>query len=157
MMKKLLKMRTVKAMQNPALSRIFIQLHITEHTGRGVPKIIQAYSSDNFRFSENSITVTIPYDRLGENVPVDRQNAPVESTNAPVNVPVRIRNKTGIEESILAFCTEPRGILEIAEFLAYNDKRTIRKYIKPLLEAGRLAMTIPDKPNSSKQKHIAIK
>ena len=142
---------------NPALSRIFIQLHITEHTGRGVPKIIQAYGPDNIRFNENSITVTIPYDRLGQNAPVRNQNAPVEAENVPVNVPVRVRNKTGIEESILDFCIEPKGILEIAKFLAYDDKRTVRKYIKPLLETGRLAMTIPDKPNSSKQKYITIK
>lgn len=101
-----------------------------------IPKIIEAYGPDNIRFNENSITVTIPYDRLGENVPVAIQNAPVD-------VPVRIRNKTGIENSIL--------------FLAYEDKRTIRKYIKPLLETGRLAMTVPDKPNSSKQKYITIR
>ena len=142
---------------NPALSRIFIQLHITEHTGRGVPKIIQAYSQENIRFNENSITVTIPYDRLGENVPVEPQNVPVNVPVLDQNAPVRTRNKSDIEERILAFCSEPKGILEIAELLGYDDKRTVRKYINPLLEAGRLAMTVPDKPNSSKQKYITIK
>lgn len=41
--------------------------------------------------------------------------------------------------------------------LHYKDKKTVRKYVKPLVEAGRLAMTIPDKPNSSLQKYVTIK
>ena len=140
---------------NPALSRIFIQLHITEHTGRGVPKIIQAYSQDNIRFNENSITVTIPYDRLGGNAP---DNAPVSApVNVPVAVPVIDKAVTDIEDRILAFCIEPKGILEIASFLKYEDKRTVRKYLNPLLESGRLARTIPEKPTSSKQKYVTIK
>jgi len=142
---------------NPALSRIFIQLHITEHTGRGVPKIIEAYSQENIRFNENSITVTIPYDRLGENVPVEPPNVPVNVPVKDQNVPVRTSNKSDIEERILVFCSEPKGIMEIAGLLGYGDKRTVRKYINPLLETGRLAMTVPDKPNSSKQKYITIK
>ena len=124
-----------------------MQLSIALGTGRGVPKIIRAYSQDNIRFNENSITVTIPYDRLGGNAPV----------NVPVTVPVHDKTLTDIEERILAFCIEPKGILEIASFLKYEDKRTVRKYLNPLLESGKLARTIPEKPNSSKQKYITIK
>ena len=120
-------------------------------TGRGVPKIIRAYSQDNIRFNENSITVTIPYDRLGGNAQVNAQ------VNAPVTVPVHDKTLTDIGERILAFCIEPKGILEIASFLKYEDKRTVRKYLNPLLESGKLARTIPEKPNSSKQKYITIK
>ena len=31
------------------------------------------------------------------------------------------------------------------------------KFIKPLIEKGLLAMTIPDKPQSSKQKYVVVK
>ena len=31
---------------NEALSKIFIQLHITEHTGRGIPQITSVYGRD---------------------------------------------------------------------------------------------------------------
>jgi len=41
--------------------------------------------------------------------------------------------------------------------LEYKDKKTVRKYLKPLVEQGRLAMTIPDKPNSSNQKYVTVK
>lgn len=40
-------------------------LHITEHTGRGVPRIIRTYGRDTIKIKENTIQVTIPFDRLG--------------------------------------------------------------------------------------------
>ena len=103
------------------------------------------------------IGTSFDYDRLGENVPVEPPNVPVNVPVKDQNVPVRTSNKSDIEERILVFCSEPKGIMEIAGLLGYGDKRTVRKYINPLLETGRLAMTVPDKPNSSKQKYITIK
>ena len=49
---------------NEKLSEIFLQLHISEKSGRGVPKIIEEYGKDAFSFREQSIVVTIPFDRL---------------------------------------------------------------------------------------------
>ncbi len=57
----------------------------------------------------------------------------------------------------MEYCREPKGIKEIAEFLGYKEKKSVRKYLVPLLEQGRLAMTIPEKPNSRLQKYITIK
>lgn len=54
----------------------------------------------------------------------------------------------GIEERILRFCAEAKNIQEIMEHLGYRDKKTVRKYLSPLLQQGRISMTIPDKPNS---------
>ena len=62
-----------------------------------------------------------------------------------------------VRREVLQFCSEPKGILEICEYLGYKDKRSVRKIIDPLLELGRLAMTVPDKPNSRNQKYISIK
>lgn len=152
---------------NEALSKIFIQLHITEHTGRGIPQITSVYGRDNIRIKENNIVVTIPFDRLEDETyaSVDTENAPVKSENAPVDAPVKLKNilvneaseDISIEEKVLQFCSEPKGILEICEYLGYKDKRSVRKIIDPLLELGRLAMTVPDKPNSRNQKYISIK
>ena len=41
--------------------------------------------------------------------------------------------------------------------LGYKDKKTVRKYLDPLVKQGRIAMTIPDKPTSRNQKYITIK
>lgn len=38
--------------------------------------------------------------------------------------------------------------------MVYSRRRFADKYLKPLLEAGELVMTIPDKPNSSKQMYL---
>lgn len=59
-------------------------------------------------------------------------------------------------QKILVFCTEPKSVLEIADMLGYKDKKTVRRYLNPLLEQGRLAMTVPDKANSRNQKYITV-
>ena len=46
---------------NKKLSEIFLQLHISEKTGRGVPKITEKYGKEAFEFRENSIVVKIPF------------------------------------------------------------------------------------------------
>ena len=61
------------------------------------------------------------------------------------------------EDKILWFCAKPKRALEIAACLGYKDKRTVRKRLDPIMERGRLAMTVPEKPNSRFQKYIAIK
>lgn len=155
---------------NEKLARIILQLHISEQTGRGVPAIVDAYGKDVFRFSENNIRVTIPFDLLeNENDAAEKKaSVPVD---VPVNVPVGERNvlvkdirkmadtsdTMSQEEKILVFCEIPKSVSEIAEYLGYKDKRSIRKRIYPLLEQGRIAMTVPDKPNSRLQKYITIK
>ena len=53
------------------------------------------------------------------------------------------------------FCREePKTILQIGDLLGYRDKKTIRKYLNPLLSEGLLARTVPDKPNSRNQRYI---
>ena len=49
---------------NEKLSEIFLQLHISEKSGRGVPKIIETYGKEAFTFRENSIVVIIPLQRI---------------------------------------------------------------------------------------------
>lgn len=51
---------------NEKLSEIFLQLHISEKSGRGVPKITETYGRGAFDFRENSIVVTIPFSRIDE-------------------------------------------------------------------------------------------
>ena len=57
----------------------------------------------------------------------------------------------------IAATEEIKNILEIMIELGYRDKKTVRKYLDPLVKQGRIAMTIPDKPTSRNQKYITIK
>lgn len=49
---------------NDKLSEIFLQLHISEKSGRGVPQITEVYGKGAFTFRENSIVVMIPFTRI---------------------------------------------------------------------------------------------
>ena len=59
-------------------------------------------------------------------------------------------------KSVLEFCCVPRTKVEIARFLGIQTVAYVqRRYIKPLLENGRLRMTMPEKPRSKKQAYYA--
>lgn len=61
------------------------------------------------------------------------------------------------EQLILDFCTVPRTRKEIQGHINVAGRRYfLEAYLKPLLECGKLRMTIQEKPNSPKQKYIKI-
>lgn len=89
---------------NQKLSDIFLQLHISERTGRGVSKITEICGKGTYIFREISIVVVIPFNKLATDT-----DAPV---NALDNVLVDVPDET-IESKIIAFCKEPKSFLEI--------------------------------------------
>ena len=57
-------------------------------------------------------------------------------------------------DKLLIFCKEVRTIAEMLSYMNYSDRNKFRKkYIYPLLDAGIIQMTIPDKPNSRNQRY----
>jgi ATP-dependent DNA helicase RecG len=66
-------------------------------------------------------------------------------------------NVLTLQERILEFCTEPKSLREIADFLgAANKKKVKAKYIDNIL-GTKIVMTVPDKPNSRLQKYVTVK
>ena len=60
-----------------------------------------------------------------------------------------------VTAQVLNFCQEPRKSSEIMELIGLKHWKTFRaNYLKPLLQQGLLAMTIPEKPTSSKQRYV---
>lgn len=51
---------------NPKLSEIFLQLHISEKTGRGIPLILKKYGKSIFDFSNNDLLITIPFNFINQ-------------------------------------------------------------------------------------------
>ena len=51
---------------NDKLSELFMQLHISEKTGRGIPTITNKYGKESIKVSENNIIVTIPFNRIND-------------------------------------------------------------------------------------------
>lgn len=182
----------------PKVSTIFLQLHISERTGRGIQKIINAYDRGIFEFGENTISVILPYNRLeveAQTPQVEGQTLPVDTpVGTPVDTPVnaqvgdltpQVKGATPqvkgatlqvdaakgvfkrtkkrlstqhLQSVILDFCAIPRSVAEIMTHLSLRNRKDVReRCISPLIEQGRLAMTIPQSPNSRFQKYITIK
>ncbi|GAB1477136.1 Fic family protein [Bacillota bacterium] len=58
-------------------------------------------------------------------------------------------------EKIIEFCADPKSREEIQSFVGIAHREHFRaKILKPLLDSGKLKMTIPDKPNSRNQKYV---
>ncbi|MDY0136971.1 MAG: Fic family protein [Thiomicrospira sp.] len=59
------------------------------------------------------------------------------------------------QPGLVDYCQTPRTRTELQAFCGLKDREHFRKSVlKPLLEAGWLQMTLPDKPNSPKQKYF---
>ncbi len=203
---------------NPELSTIFLQLHISERTGRGIPKIINAYDRGIFEFGENTISVILPYNRLEAEAQTPQVEGQTPQVDTPVDAQVRdltpqvkgatpqvkgatpqvkgatpqVKGATPLvkgatpqvkgatpqvdadkgifkrtkkrlstqhlQSVILDFCAIPRSVAEIMTHLSLRNRKDVReRCISPLIEQGRLAMTIPQSPNSRFQKYITIK
>jgi hypothetical protein len=55
---------------------------------------------------------------------------------------------------LLLFCKTPRSVQEMMAYLDFKHRKSFRDvWLKPLVEAGLLSMTLPDKPSSPKQKY----
>jgi ATP-dependent DNA helicase RecG len=66
-----------------------------------------------------------------------------------------VPEKTGSsEERLLEFCRTPRSRKELTDFTGLSRFYTMSSLIKPLLEAGKLTMTLPNTPKSKNQKYI---
>lgn len=63
-----------------------------------------------------------------------------------------------IEKKIVRFCIEAKTAKEISEFCCFKSvDRFKRNHLKPLLEQGKIEMTIPEQLKNRNQKYIAKK
>ena len=61
---------------------------------------------------------------------------------------------TGQQKNIIQYCSIPRSAREILTHIGYKyHSDIVAKIIRPLVNMGYLEYTIPDKPNSPKQKY----
>ena len=136
---------------------MFLQLHISECTGRNVPKITEFYREDTIDFNDGFITVTVPLNRLWSEGYGNIDTQVNVQVTTQVDTQVEMTEIERIEYKILDYCSAPRSMMEIAEYLRFKERKSARKYVVLLLKQGRLAPTIPDKPKSRFQKYITIK
>ncbi len=62
------------------------------------------------------------------------------------------------EKGLIEFCREPRTREEVIKFLGVPSAQyALRRYLDPLLKAGAILMSIPEKPRSPKQTYVTAK
>ena len=66
-------------------------------------------------------------------------------------------DKTDIYSAVVRFCSVPRSRADITSFCGKSRYYTMSAIVQPLIEKGRLVMTIPEKPKSSNQRYVAAR
>lgn len=59
-----------------------------------------------------------------------------------------------ISDSIIEFCCTPRTRAELIAFTGKSRTYTMIQMVQPLVDSGKLKLTLPEKPKSSKQKFV---
>lgn len=128
--------RGISKPRNIRLMKIFSDLDIVDHTGHGVPIIIEKYGREAFEISENHIIVTIPFD-------LDVMKSINVGVNVGVNVDVNL-NK--VEKQILELIlNDPTLTAEKISIAIDKTKRTAERYLKSLQEKGYIERSGSDK------------
>ena len=128
--------RGISKPRNTRLMKIFSDLDIVDHTGHGVPIIIEKYGKEAFEISDNHIIVTIPFDKqVMESINVGQ--------NVGRNVDVNIND---IERKIIEMLiSDPTLTAEKISKKIGKSKRTAERYLKSLQEKGFILRTGSDK------------
>lgn len=116
-------------------------------------KYTKLYSGGVPEFIEGDVFKTIiPLTREATSTvgPATPQDATQDTTQDRV--------KKAVYAKILEFCIEPKSKSEIAEYFQLRSAKEFgKRYLKPLLESGKLEMTMPEKPTSKYQKYVTKK
>ena len=128
--------RTIADTRNPFIAAAMELMALTENRYTGIPTIEREMRKNGlrppkFEVIRGNFRVTLYNGRSG-----------AEHVN------------TGIEREILEFCTEPRSREELANrFSDMTIAYFMSRYLKPMVESGRIRLTIPDRPKSKYQKY----
>jgi len=136
--------------KNPLIAKFFMNIGYADQLGSGMRNLYyysKLYSGQEPQLVEGDIFKTI--------VPL-----PVTKQDTPQVTPHVIPQDTPQDEKtncILEMCVTPRSRDELQTLVGITDRKHFRNAIlKPLLDSGKLKMTIPDKPNSRNQKYVRV-
>lgn len=116
--------------RNTTLMRIFLMMGLTEHTGHGIPTIINRYGKDVFQIEDTYIRCTIPFD--------DQVLSQIEERNVGLNVGSNVSlNKTETKALLLLIENPAYNAGELAEKIGVT-KRTIERTFVNLQRKGFL-------------------
>ncbi len=153
---------------NPIIANVFYRAGIIERWGSGTLNILD-WCLENGNPAPNWVEQTGSVYVIFQPAALPETQQPTAEVTAQVDKTKEISMlKEVVEEfegltaqvtaqvaaQVLVFCKKPRNATEVMELLKRKHWKTFQKnYLKPLLDAGIIERTIPDKPTSSKQKY----
>ena len=149
------------ARRNPVIADLFHRMRYMERRGSGLRKILDStaqlpgYSDEHkpqFLSTDTDFIVVL------KNINYSNR-LPFEANKTSEQVSAQVGEQDGEQDDrqklILEFCSIERTRQELQEYLGVASRRFFANSIlKPLLESGKLKMTIPGKPTSRSQKYI---
>ena len=154
---------------NKELMRIFRDLELVEQLGSGIPRILEQYQASIYHFSPNFIRVVMPFAEsliTQDDVPRKHHASTAQASDqasdqatpeVPRKHPASTPQASDQADKLIAYCHKPRFVTEMMDYLGLKHRTYFRRNIlNPLLDTGRLELTVPDKPKSPKQKYVAV-
>ncbi|MBA6151514.1 hypothetical protein H3Z82_02105 [Gelidibacter gilvus] len=133
--------------RNKELMRIFKDLDLVEQLGSGIPRILQVYNKDVFQFSDNFLRIVLPASESSASHGTEQVTEQVTEQGAEQ-----------VTEQVLTLIrvmdNEKYSRLELMQLVGIKHRPTfLYNYLQPSIEAGFVALSIPDKPTSGNQKY----
>ena len=151
--------------RNRRIGEFLKELDLTEGRATGIPKILRAmiengspapeFETDDDRASFLARIPVHPEARpLANGLSEDGKSRSGEGTD-PVSDQVSDLVGDPVSKAILTSCRTPRSTSELLQALGFRHRTHFREnYLRPLIEAGLLARTLPEKPQSRLQKYV---
>lgn len=126
--------------RNAALANMLELLDVTENRYSGIPTI-------RAEFRDAGLPAPIFSVRHGEFTVIFKNN---------IYQAVEEVQRSNLTDDLLRFCTTPRSRTELTDFTGMSRYHTMNAIVQPLIDSGKLRLTMPDKPKSSKQKYVTV-
>lgn len=152
--------------KNPPIAKVFREIGLADELGSGMRnsyKYTKMYSGGEPVFTEADVfTIVIPLSEAATATvgPITQDNTEAttqEGTEVSMEVDTQVKLPEEKLAALLDYCKAAKSRREMQKFCGIKTAEYFRKHIiKPMLSEGLIRPTIPDKPNSSKQKYIRV-
>lgn len=140
--------------RNPVIADLFHRMKFMERRGSGLRKIVSeteklpGYTEElRPEFHSSGTDFRVVLKNVNFNLITDSQDEG--------QVTGQVESQDDLFSILIDFCSVPRSRAEMMEQTPIKSVTYFRKaFLLPLLDSGKLRMTIPDKPNSKNQKYV---
>ena len=140
--------------RNPVIADLFHRMKFMERRGSGLRKIV----SETEKLPGYTEELKPEFHSSGTDFRVVLKNANfnlVTESQDESQVRGQVEGQVNTFDVLIDFCSVPRTRAEMMALTPIQSVTYFRKtFLLPLLNAGKIKMTIPDKPNSKNQRYI---